>query len=983
MLCLTRRPVVPGRRLEMPAELVRTVNSELPRPNASDMDARCVVPAYTTDANGQCQRQDQEGMANSTTPTAALRRSTARNDGLPDEKHEAWHALEVQTVFADLQTQRDGLSSEDAAARLVSHGPNVLPEPPRRHPVLRFLAQFDNALIYFLLAAAVAAWILGHHVDASVIVAVVTINAIVGFIQEGKAEKALSAIRKLISPRASVRRDGRRTNIPVAEIVPGDVVLVEAGDRVPADIRLIRARGLLIDEAMLTGESVASEKHEEAVPLDAPLGDRTCMAFSGTLVAAGQGTGIAVATGPHTEIGRISELIEGVEQLTTPLLRQINRFGQRFTWIAISAAVLLFAFATLARGYAWPDALIAVVALAVGVVPEGLPAVITITLAIGVQRMAARNAVIRRLPAVETLGATSVICSDKTGTLTRNEMTARRIVTADHAISVSGAGYEPQGDLTAGEGDDDVDALAAAAPLIRCGLLCNDAHLGQAGGQWAVEGDPMEGALVALAMKSGLNPEHVRSEWPRSDEIPFDAQHRFMATRHTVVGGENAIFVKGAPERVLAMCATEAATAGPQPIDHAYWAEQIAGAASEGERVLGFAVKPVSDSDGRLSFRDLDGGLTFLGIVGFIDPPRDEVVDAIAECRSAGIAVKMITGDHGATAAAIARQLGLTDGPDVVSGVELDNTSDKELVSLAARAEVFARTHPEHKLRIVRALQSTGAVVAMTGDGVNDAPALKQADVGIAMGRKGTEAAKEASEMVLLDDNFVSIVAAVHEGRTVYDNIRKVIAWTIPTNGGEVLTVIAAILVGFTMPMTPAQILWINLILTVTLGLVLAFEPPEPGVMRRRPRSARAALLSPFMVWRILFVSALFTAGALAIFFYALERGLGVDTARTMVVNVIVVFEIFYLFNVRYLHMTSFTFRGALGTPPVLIALAVVITAQFAFTYTPVMQELFETRPIAIIDGLVLVAAGVLLMIILEVEKIVLRRFGAFRGLEP
>jgi magnesium-transporting ATPase (P-type) len=456
-----------------------------------------------------------------------------------------------------------------------------------------------------------------------------------------------------------------------------------------------------------------------------------------------------------------------------------------------------------------------------------------------------------------------------------------------------------------------------------------------------------------------------------------------MATQNSAGDGEHAIFVKGAPERVLAMCATQATASGPQLIDHAYWAEQIARAASEGERVLGFAVRLVSASDKGLSFRELDDGLTVLGIVGFIDPPRDEVIHAVAECRSAGISVKMITGDHATTAGAIARQLGLSDGPDVITGAELDNTSDEELVSLASRAEVFARTHPEHKLRIVRALQSTGAVVAMTGDGVNDAPALKQADVGIAMGRKGTEAAKEASEMVLLDDNFVSIVAAVHEGRTVYDNIRKVISWTIPTNGGEVLTVIAAILVGFTMPMTPAQILWINLILTVTLGLVLAFEPPEPGVMRRRPRTARAALLSPFMVWRIVFVSALFTAGALAVFFYAVDRGLGVEVARTMVVNVIVVFEIFYLFNVRYLHMTSITFRGALGTPPVLIALVVVIAAQFAFTYAPVMQELFETRPIAIVDGLVLVAAGALLMFILEAEKIVLRHFGAFGGLEP
>jgi magnesium-transporting ATPase (P-type) len=892
-----------------------------------------------------------------------------------------WHADPAAEVCAALGTGQGGLASEEAARRLKTYGPNELPAVPGRHPVLRFLAQFNNALIYCLLAAAVAASMLGHRLDAAVILAVVTINAIVGFLQEDKAEKALSAIRKMISPRASVRRDGRRTSIPVAELVPGDVVLLEAGDRVPADLRLLRAHGLLIDESILTGESVAAEKREEPVAPEAALGDRLCMAFSGTLVAAGRGIGVVVATGARTEIGRISALIESVEQLTTPLLRQINQFGRRFTWATLAAGLLLFAFAVLARGFAWPDALIAVVALAVAVIPEGLPAVITITLAIGVQRMAARNAVIRRLPAVETLGATSVICSDKTGTLTRNEMTARRIVTADHRVLVSGSGYAPAGELTALGHDDDVAAVAAAAPLIRAGLLCNDAHLRATGDQWVVDGDPMEGALVALAWKAGLDPEHVRSEWSRLDELPFDAQHRFMATLHAGPTGERSMFVKGAPERLLEMCAAQAGAGGEQPLDRAYWADQIAQAASEGERVLGFAVKHGAPGQARLSFADLDHGLVFLGVVGFIDPPRDDAIAAIAECRSAGIAVKMITGDHAATAAAIARQLGMAEAPEVITGAELEHTADDALVDLAARADVFARTSPEHKLRIVRALQATGAVVAMTGDGVNDAPALKQADVGIAMGRKGTEAAKEASEMVLLDDHFASIVAAVHEGRTVYDNIRKVIAWTLPTNGGEVLIVIVAILFGFTMPMTAAQILWINLITTVTLGLVLAFEPSEPGVMRRPPRPAGAPLLSRFLLWRVCLVSALFGAGGLAVFFYVLGRGGGVELARTVLVNLIVVFGIFYLFNVRYLHVTSITLRGALGTPAVLLALAIVIAAQLTFTYAPFMHALFETRPVQIADGTVIIAAGILLMLVLEVEKIVLRRFGAFQGM--
>lgn len=480
-------------------------------------------------------------------------------------------------------------------------------------------------------------------------------------------------------------------------------------------------------------------------------------------------------------------------------------------------------------------------------------------------------------------------------------------------------------------------------------------------------------------MKAGLDPAHVRSEWLRIDEIPFDAQHRYMATRNTGPAGEQRIFVKGAPERLLAMCNSQLGPSGPEPLAEAYWSERIGAAASSGERVLAFASKGVSPFAPAIAPETLGNGFTFLGLVGFIDPPREEVIQAIRDCRSAGIAVKMITGDHGITAAAIAQQLGLADHARVVSGADLDMMPDDALAAVTGQAQVFARTSPEHKLRIVRALQSTGAVVAMTGDGVNDAPALKQADVGIAMGRKGTEAAKEAAQMVLLDDNFVSIVAAVREGRIVYDNIRKVIAWTLPTNGGEVLAVTAAIVLGFIMPMSPVQILWINLVTAVTLGLVLAFEPEEPGVMARPPRGARAPLLSRFLVWRILFVSALFAMGALGIFFSALNRGLPLETARTMVVNAIVVFEIFYLFNVRYLHVPSVTLRGALGTPPVLIALPVLIVAQFSFTYLPAMQTWFGTRAIGVVDGLLIIGSGIVLMAILEAEKAIIRRFRLFR----
>ncbi|WP_411034859.1 HAD-IC family P-type ATPase [Shinella sp. BYT-45] len=884
-----------------------------------------------------------------------------------------WHAQTKEETCAALGTSLDGLAHEEVARRLDRHGPNRLPAAARTHPVLRFLAQFNNALIYFLLSAALAAMVLGHIVDGVVIVIVVVVNAVVGFIQEGKAERALDAIRDMIAPHTVVVREGERHTVDAREIVPGDIVVLEAGDKVPADIRLLRARGLTADEAILTGESVPAEKREEAVPAGTALGDRLPILHSGTLITTGQGHGVVVATGSRTEIGRIANLIGNVQTLTTPLLRQINEFGRLFTWFAIGTAAVLFVFAILARGYDWLDALMVVVALAVGVVPEGLPAVITITLAIGVRRMAARNAVVRRLPAVETLGATSVICSDKTGTLTKNEMTVRHVVTAGGVSELAGSGYAPEGRLADADG-------GAAVPdrvrdtLVKAALLCNDARLVERDGQWAVLGDPMEGALVTLAAKAGLHPETEREIWGRLDEIPFDAQHRFMATLHDDPDGTRRIFVKGAPERVLAMCTNQAGESAPGPIDQSYWRERIDAAAAEGERVLGFAVRTVGTDVQRLTFDLVETGLTFLGITGFIDPPREEAIAAVAECRSAGIAVKMITGDHNGTAVAIARKLAIAEDPKALEGSALDSMAEDELRSIVEEVSVFARATPEHKLRIVRALQANGHIVAMTGDGVNDAPAVKQADVGVAMGRKGTEAAKEAAQMVLLDDNFASIVAAVHEGRTVYDNIRKVIGWTLPTNGGEVLCVILAILLGLALPMTPVQILWINLILTVTLGLVLAFEPSEPDVMRRPPRRRDAPILSRFLVWRIVFVSFLFMLGVFGIFEYALYRGYSQEGARTMVVNTLVVMEIFYLFNVRYLHRTSFSLVGAMGTPAVLAAIAIVAAAQLLFTFAPPMHDLFGSAPVAFADGLLIILIGVAAMTVLELEKALMRK---------
>ena len=882
----------------------------------------------------------------------------------PPDPH--WHARTPEEVLHALGSRADGLSATEATERLARHGPNALPLARPRPALLRFLLQFHSTLVYVLLAAAIAAGALGHVLDAAVIVAVVVVNAIVGFLQEGKAERALAAIRSLVSPRAHVLRDGQRLSVPVADLIPGDVVLLEAGDRVPADLRLLRARGLLVDEGLLTGESMAAQKQDAPAHPEAPLGDRHSMAFSGTLVAAGQASGVVVATGPATELGRIGTLVASVESETTPLLRQIDRFGRVFALAVMAVAALLFVYAVRVQDWATVDALLAVVAIAVGVIPEGLPAVITITLAIGVQRMATHNAVIRRLPAVETLGATSVICTDKTGTLTRNEMTACRVVSPTHTLRVDGQGYAPHGSLRATQGDD-AQAVAAAADLLRCGLLCNDARLHAQAGTWSVVGDPMEGALLALGGKAGLAAAHERAAWPRLDEIPFDAAHRFMATLHRGPGGEAIAFVKGAPERVLQMADLSAA-------DRARWEQVLADAAAQGERLLGFGTMPLPAGTTRLRMDDVAHGVTFLGLVGFIDPPRPEALQAIAACRAAGIQVKMITGDHAATAAAIARQLRLADAPVALTGTELDGLEDAALPQRVLATHVFARTSPEHKLRIVRALQGLGHVVAMTGDGVNDAPSLKQADVGVAMGIKGTEAAKEAAQMVLLDDNFASIVQAVHAGRTVFDNVRKVFAWTLPTNGGEVLGVMVCILFGLTLPMTAAQILWVNLVTSVTLGLALAFEPAEPGVMDRPPRRADAPLVSGFMLWRVLLVSVLFATVTLLLLEATLARGGSLEAARTLVVNALVAMEIGYLFNVRYLGMRSLTRRGALGTPAVLLAIGALALAQLAFTYLPVMNRLFATTPLSPAQLATALAAGAALMLLLEAEKALVSR---------
>lgn len=891
----------------------------------------------------------------------------------------AWHALTAAETLRTLGASSHGLEEADAAARLKTHGPNQLPAAAQRGPLVRFLLQFHNILIYVLLGAAAITAFLQHWVDTGVILAVVLANAIIGFIQEGKAEKAMDAIRGMLAPHAAVLRGGKRRSVDGIDLVPGDVVLLEAGDKAPADLRLLSGHGLHMQEALLTGESAPVEKRVEPVAAPAPLGDRTCMIYSGTLATSGQGRGVVVATGGATEIGRISGLLADVEEITTPLVAQMGVFAQRLTAVILLGSVGLLVHGWVVARHDFGELFMVVVGLAVAAIPEGLPAVLTITLAVGVQAMARRNAIVRRLPAIETLGSVSVICTDKTGTLTRNEMMVATAVAGREVLNVEGGGYAPEGGFARdGGGSHDPAADPALRRLATACALCNDAALRLHDGVWKVEGDPMEGALLAFAGKAG-----VKIGGPRLDAIPFDSKHRFMATLHSQSDGAagRMIFVKGAPERILEMCdRRRTADGGETALDRDWWRETAERIAASGQRVLAVAEAAAPDGRDTLDHPDVAQGLALLGMVGLIDPPRAEAVTAVAECRAAGIRVKMITGDHAGTARAIGRQVGLENGERVLTGADIDRLDDEGLKAAVADADIFARTSPEHKLRLVTALQSHGLTVAMTGDGVNDAPALKRADAGVAMGLKGSEAAKEAADLVLADDNFASIAAAVGEGRTVYDNIKKVISWTLPTNAGEAATIIVALLAGLTLPMTAVQILWINLITAATLGLALAFEPAADDVMRRPPRPRDEPLLTGDLAWHIVLVSALFLGGVYGMFAYALERGHSIETARTIAVNTLVAMEIFHLLFIRNFHALRLTWKMVRGAPAVWVTVLAVTVGQFAFTYLPPFQQVFGTAPTPLYEGVLIVLTGVALFVIVETEKQIRLRLFARPG---
>ncbi|MCC6699138.1 MAG: HAD-IC family P-type ATPase [Candidatus Hydrogenedentes bacterium] len=919
--------------------------------------------------------------------TATLERPAVQS-GSRDLPVDAIHALDVADALSRLETDPRGLTKAEAARRRALHGPNEIPRGKSDGPLVLIWRQINNPLIWVLLGASLVATLLGKVTDGAVVLAVVVLNTLVGFIQEYRAGRAIEALAGMVPEFATVLRDGIKRSLPVRELVPGDVVLLASGDKVPADLRLIEVRNLQIDESALTGESVPVSKQPDAVAGDAPLGDRTGMAFGGTLVTYGTGTGVISAIGMKTELGRISAMLREATHVETPLTRALAVIGRYIT-----AAILLLSLVLLAVGMyralsngiapieAFRESLLFAIALAVGAIPEGLPAIVTIALAIGVQRMALRRAIVRKLPAVETLGSTTVICSDKTGTLTRNEMTVQELWTpATGAVAVTGIGYEPHGEIRK-DGVPISPLPEGVLRLLRACVLCSDATISETQGGVAIAGDPTEAALVVAARKAGIRHDEARAEAPRLDAIPFESENQFMATVHPADDGQKLVILKGAPEVILARCTSA--------LDRQSVLAEVEALARRGMRVLAAASRTMRMDSGELVVEDCVSGFTLEGLAGMIDPPRAEAIEAVRACRSAGITVKMITGDHRATAEAVGRELGITSESPALTGVDLARCDDDTLRRVARETNVFARVAPEHKLRLVRALQAEGHVVAMTGDGVNDAPALKQADIGVAMGITGTSVSKEAADVVLTDDNFASIAAAVDEGRRVYDNLIKSLAFVLPTNLGLALILLYAVAFFpfsgesglMLLPIAPTQLLWINLVATVALALPLAFENREPDSMRRPPRPANAPVLSRFVLVRTAVAALLMTAGAVCLFvweyFHAVELHLSdavaLAEAQTMAVTTVIMFQVFYLLNCRSLR-GSLLSVGVFSNPAVFLGIAGVLLLQAAFIYMPIMNGVFGTAPLAPGEIALCVAVGATILPVISLEKWLRRR---------
>jgi magnesium-transporting ATPase (P-type) len=889
----------------------------------------------------------------------------------------------AEEVLRSLGTSaEEGLGAEEAKKRLEEVGPNVLDRASGEGALRILWRQVNTPLIWVLLASSALALLLGDTVDALVVLAVVVLNSVIGFVQEYRAGKEIEALVDLVPRQTTALRDGRRVSVSVEELVPGDVVMLQSGDQVPADVRVVYSKSLQVDESALTGESVPVDKGPEPVEDGSEIGDRSSVLHGGTLATYGTGTAVVVTTGNETEIGRISSMLGEATEVETPLTRQIAVFSKWLTVAIVVVAVLLFPLG-MSRGFPVADALIAAVTLAVAAIPEGLPAVITIALAVGVRRMAGQRAVIRTLPAVETLGSTTVINTDKTGTLTRNEMTVKELWTpASGAYALEGAGYDPNGDLVDENGNPVGEAPENLRELARAGLLCNDASIIHGDDGRTVAGDPTEGALIVAAEKLGFDPSATRRRWRRVDSIPFESERQYMATLNETpdgeATGERRVYLKGAPEVVLERCED---AAGSGPLEREAVLDEVARMSSGGMRVLAVASKPAPGRNA-VEEANMGGGFELLGSEGMMDPPREEAIEAITACHDAGITVKMITGDHAGTATAIGRQIGLIGKDETngaMSGRELDRLSEEELREAAARTNVFARVAPEHKIRLVRALQRNGEVAAMTGDGVNDAPALKQADIGVAMGVTGTDVSKESADVVLTDDNFATIAAAVEEGRRVYDNIIKALAFLLPTNLGEALIILLA--VAFfpvtaagqaLLPVQPVQILWVNLVAAVALGLPLAFEAKEPDIMSRPPRDPKLQILDRFLFLRTALVGVLMATGAIGLFilrYFGGDASSGdLAAAQTAAVTTVILFQIFYLLECRSLRGSSLK-MGLFSNRWIYVGIGAILVLHLGFVYLPFMNVLFGSAPLGPTDWIWATLAALVVLPVVEVEK--------------
>ncbi|MCX7103048.1 MAG: cation-transporting P-type ATPase [Methylobacter sp.] len=889
-------------------------------------------------------------------------------------KQKNWHNLPPETLTLDLQVDsQQGLNDTEALQRLNQYGFNRLTPQRGKSPLRLLFEQVNQPLVYILLIAAAITGFLEEWVDSSVIFGVVLVNTIIGFIQESNALKAIDALSRVLTVTSTVLRDGQRRSIPATELTVGDVVLLQPGDKVPADLRLLQIRELQIDESALTGESVPVEKKLATLSADTVLADRHNMAYSSTLVTYGNGLGIVTEIGDSTEIGRINSLLSSTIELETPLTKKISQFSKLLLWVILGLAAVTFAVGVW-RGQPLLDMFIASVALAVGAIPEGLPAALTITLAIGVSRMAKRNAIIRKLPAVETLGSTTIICSDKTGTLTQNQMTVQVLYAGGQSFDITGSGYSPDGDICLNGKTVTQRDYPVLMECLKAGLLCNDARLIAEPDSWRIEGDPTEAALLVAAHKAGLHHANVSITHPRLDAIPFESQHQFMATlHHNQAVDARHIYLKGSLESILARCDNAFdVQMQPMALDKALLHQQVSRLAAQGLRVLAFA--RADHHYDKVKYEEVGEGLCFLGLQAMIDPPRPEAITAIAACYCAGIQVKMITGDHPITALAIAKQLGMQQSELVMTGTQLQTIDEKQYPALVENYAVYARIAPEQKLQLVQALQANGHIVAMTGDGVNDAPALRQANIGVAMGQGGTEVAKEAAAMVLTDDLFSTIAAAVEEGRGVFDNLIKFIVWTLPTNGGEGLVISAAIFANVALPITPVQILWINMSTAVLLGLMLAFEPKEPNLMSRKPRDHKKPILNGVLIFRIGLVSTLMLIGAFGLFEWELMRGESLASARTIAANVFVFSEMFYLFNCRSLEYSMFHI-GIFSNLWLIFGAVCMTLLQLLFTYWSPMQKLFGTASFSPDQWWLILGVAMTIYLTVGFEKFVRRCF--------